>query len=905
MGISEMSESGLRKPPLSAKVILNQRYGGNACYRIEEVPETVEDDCPGLVILNQKRARVLYRCHLQLPEFSLVSENFAKKKDAEQSVAQMALDKLGIKPDSKDHTAEEAYDELVTRISYLFSEKFCLSGHPIVNHIQAAIRREGDNHGMIPVSVVATLDTKIANLSKLLNPKTESDPILVMSLVLAAARSVDSICISSSGLWMGKKGSYSPEVLQSLALDSSNGEDKFVRALFVPASTEMPVETITLELRHGRCYLIEVSRKLSVKDSSYVLFSRPVGRASSERRFYFSSQKCRLLCNSNSLETTFNEGEAVNTRASCFSGQNITGNAILATIGYQWKSMKLIHEDVTLSTYYRMLLGMTPEGCYKLSRGAMLIAKLPSAFTSKSNWRGHFPRELLSMFCRNHRLMEPLFLIKEIPLKDSHQTEEKISEGSTIFVCKVQVLSKRQELLLEFIGKSCKKQVDAVQKAALSTLSWLNAWFEHNQGNSITDSTSLKCPDAERFISEFSSYSAVHARLQDGNIRTDKDEESNLISLQIKGPETVMPPLTLGSLVLISYFVHLVDYEGDDCERHTLESKEKFEFELGVGAVIDHIEYCVSQMCVGQTAQFITSHLPRRELVLAASGQSAELLSSLDLRKYSLQYSLKLHQVSEPNEDRMEGALFSPSLSRQRVDFALDLVNAARAISLVDFGCGSGNLLDALLVSQTTLKRITGVDISLRGLYRAAKLLHTKLSSKEAVTAGNCIRSAALYCGSITDYDSRLHGFDVATCLEVIEHMEEEEAIEFGHVALGQFSPGLLIVSTPNYEYNPLLQGELTGGEGLGEKQMAGPCRFRNHDHKFEWTRAQFRRWAVDLAVKYGYHVDFGGVGGSGDTEPGFASQVAIFRRQSPCLALSLVGVDTDVMPYEVVWKWP
>lgn len=40
----------------------------------------------------------------------------------------------------------------------------------------------------------------------------------------------------------------------------------------------------------------------------------------------------------------------------------------------------------------------------------------------------------------------------------------------------------------------------------------------------------------------------------------------------------------------------------------------------------------------------------------------------------------------------------------------------------VDFGCGSGSLLDSLLLYPTSLEKIVGVDISKRSLARAAKV---------------------------------------------------------------------------------------------------------------------------------------------------------------------------------------
>lgn len=61
------------------------------------------------------------------------------------------------------------------------------------------------------------------------------------------------------------------------------------------------------------------------------------------------------LLSDNVKEAVFDEG-SFNARASYFSGHAIYGNAILASIGYTWKSMDLFHEDVSLQSYYRFPL---------------------------------------------------------------------------------------------------------------------------------------------------------------------------------------------------------------------------------------------------------------------------------------------------------------------------------------------------------------------------------------------------------------------------------------------------------------------------------------------------------------------------------------------------------------------
>lgn len=127
--------------------------------------------------------------------------------------------------------------------------------------------------------------------------------------------------------------------------------------------------------------------------------------------------------------------------------------------------------------------------------------------------------------------------------------------------------------------------------------------------------------------------------------------------------------------------------------------------------------------------------------------------------------------------------------------------------------------------------------------------------------------------------------------------MSEEEATLFGNVVLSLFCPKILIVSTPNYEYNVLLQSP---EEEVDDKNPTKPCKFRNFDHKFEWTRDQFNTWASELGIKHNYNVEFSGVGGTDGVEPGFASQIAVFRR----VCELPTGGDPTAVPYKVVWDW-
>lgn len=934
-----------KKTTHTPKAIIHQKFGDKACYKVEEVQGDTQNGCPGLAI--PQKGPCLFRCSLQLPEFSVVSECFKRKKDAEQSAAEKALRKLGVDPAASNSIVREPWDELISRLSYLFADEFLSSLHPLSGHFRAALQRDGDLYGLIPVSVFAVCDTKLGNICKSINPGVESNPFLVIPLVLKAAAS-GSFATSEGQLWMRRQNPYPPEIIQSsISSQLSSPESIWIEAVYIPYSLEKNVESLTLNVSSTGYYLDAIARKLSLADTSKILVSRTVGKASSEMRLYFSAPEwylVDLLSDLNVEEVTSEEG-SFNARASYFSGHAIYGNAILASIGYTWRSMDLFHEDVSLQSYYRLLISKIPSGVYKLSREAILTAELPMAFTTRTNWKGSFPRDLLCSFCRQHRLSEPVFSMLSTPLKQSsevsgsckrlkvaessaEETEyrngagvvphgnESVGSGDT-FMCEIKIYSKLQDLIIEYSPKdSYRKHSDALQNSSLRVLLCLNTYFKE------LDMPLEKLASAadihiypEKFAKTFASCPSIHNLRQRNETQRERLLDSNsinqpyimpgheLYSFNIKGPDSGASPSN-GSLACINYVAFLVA-KGEHMKER-VESNDEFEFEIGVGAVIPHLEAVVTQMSVGQSACF-NMDLPPQELILAATGDPVKTISLLSSKVCFLEYSIVLLRVTEPLEDRMEQALFSPPLSKQRVGFALQHIKESSAATLIDFGCGSGSLLDSLLDFPTSLEKIVGVDISKKSLSRAAKLLHSKLSrNSDAGEPSGGIKSAVLYEGSITFFDPRLYGFDIGTCLEVIEHMEEDQACLFGDVVLSYFCPKVLIVSTPNYEYNAILQRSNPSNqeEDPDETSQSQACRFRNHDHKFEWTRKQFNHWASNLARKHNYSVEFSGVGGSADVEPGFASHMAVFRRSVPLETDNHPNPVDLIRQYEVVWEW-
>jgi len=195
-------------------------------------------------------------------------------------------------------------------------------------------------------------------------------------------------------------------------------------------------------------------------------------------------------------------------------------------------------------------------------------------------------------------------------------------------------------------------------------------------------------------------------------------------------------------------------------------------------------------------------------------------------------------------------------LNTQRREAVLAALAELGAGSVIDLGCGSGQLVAALLANPS-YSRVAGVDVSVRTLqYAARKLRLDQMGERQA-------ERLTLFQGALTYRDARFEGYDAAVLMEVIEHVDPPRLAALERVVFGHAKPGAVIVTTPNCEYNVNYEF-LTG--------------MRHPDHRFEWTRAEFAAWCARVCDTYGYTVELRGVG---DLDPalGTPTQLGVFRR--------------------------
>lgn len=215
-------------------------------------------------------------------------------------------------------------------------------------------------------------------------------------------------------------------------------------------------------------------------------------------------------------------------------------------------------------------------------------------------------------------------------------------------------------------------------------------------------------------------------------------------------------------------------------------------------------------------------------------------------------------EEQEEKKDQEEEAVEKPlSLNEQRLNAVVAALTTGGAARILDLGCGEGNLIKRLLADKQ-FTEIVGVDVSHWALQKAARLLRLDRlpPAKQA--------RVQLIQGALTYRDDRLIGYDAAALVEVIEHLDPYRLASLERSVFEFARPGMVIVTTPNAEYNVRF-----------ETLPAG--KFRHRDHRFEWTRAEFQAWAERVAEQFGYAVRLESIGPV-DEEVGSPTQMAVFN---------------------------
>ena len=233
-----------------------------------------------------------------------------------------------------------------------------------------------------------------------------------------------------------------------------------------------------------------------------------------------------------------------------------------------------------------------------------------------------------------------------------------------------------------------------------------------------------------------------------------------------------------------------------------------------------------------------------------------QAMERLELVRLAETDDSEVEEIDNAVEAETEEEARPTPLAVQRRDAIIAALQASGAARVLDLGCGQGQLVQALL-KDVRFTEIVGVDVSMRALTIASRRLKLDRMGERQASRVKLVQ------GSLAYTDKRLKGYDAAVLSEVIEHLDLPRLPALEYAVFGAARPRTVLVTTPNVEYNV-----------RWESLPAGHV--RHGDHRFEWTREEFRAWAGAVAERHGYDVEFVPVGPD-DPEVGPPTQMAVF----------------------------
>ena len=185
---------------------------------------------------------------------------------------------------------------------------------------------------------------------------------------------------------------------------------------------------------------------------------------------------------------------------------------------------------------------------------------------------------------------------------------------------------------------------------------------------------------------------------------------------------------------------------------------------------------------------------------------------------------------------------------------ATDLVRAWAPASIVDLGCGDAKAISRIVASLAQPRAVVGVDLSTRALRRGGKAIAKALRPRPRRRGGAGGVGAAL----VALYEGTFEGLvGVRAEAVIMIALRPGTARQAGRRALRRAAPGPRIGDDAQLRVHSVWYPKLPP-----EK-----CPLRNNDHRFEWTRAEFKAWA-EAGTLYGYDVFEGPAAGRSMMKP-------------------------------------
>ncbi|KAI9141811.1 hypothetical protein BKA69DRAFT_1124508 [Paraphysoderma sedebokerense] len=225
--------------------------------------------------------------------------------------------------------------------------------------------------------------------------------------------------------------------------------------------------------------------------------------------------------------------------------------------------------------------------------------------------------------------------------------------------------------------------------------------------------------------------------------------------------------------------------------------------------------------------------------------------------------------MCEPSRQRY----FPVPLAKLRQSKIIEILrdHCASIDSVLDLGCGEGYLLSQIPDFPLLASRAIGIDCSHESLAICRSRAMINETDKYQLRERPC--RVELYQGDINTINPSIGNVDAVVLCEVIEHLDPPVLAKLPQTLFEFYKPKLLIITTPNKEFNRNFPNMSANG-------------LRIDDHRFEWTREEFRMWCSAQAQVYSYDVRYTGVGTTQQKDPndtyidescGFCTQIAVF----------------------------
>ncbi|KAG8906332.1 hypothetical protein FRB99_007112 [Tulasnella sp. 403] len=269
---------------------------------------------------------------------------------------------------------------------------------------------------------------------------------------------------------------------------------------------------------------------------------------------------------------------------------------------------------------------------------------------------------------------------------------------------------------------------------------------------------------------------------------------------------------------------------------------------------------------------------------------------------------------------------FTPQLWLQRRTWVLNQLRKEKSTSVIDLGCGEGSLLAVLVEPATCFPdpnpkstnrlytdksldiyatHIVGLDIDPIDLATAVaatvpdSIDGTDLLPWERPRPRWVDLTVDIWRGGLEmmngNPDDGWFGqkeWDAIVSTEVVEHLPHDILPYFFPVTLGIYRPKVLLLTTPNYNFNqrfvPPDRSHLDREKGYPDPTGVTDRVFRHADHKREWREEEWGDWCRAGATEWGYSVELGSLGVADEPDPweresiiGKASLTAMFHRMS------------------------